>query len=141
MAFKSKTQPLCRFCGKPIKKATVIVYFDRDFGSMSRMVKGVRPKTQAEAQRHVNETIVAVRWNRPKTIKASEMTHRDQEIEPRWIEQAYVWDGETYEDELFCNGDHARQFGYAAAGWESGRLAMPAYNQAMAVRRALKVAK
>lgn len=140
MAFKSATQPLCRFCGKRIPKHTTRVYFGRRFGAdsdWSRSIPDHKPADRAAAQRLVNEQIVSTKWDWPKKIAAADYFDSGEDHEPNFISEVTVWDGESYQDEFFCNGDHAQRFGYAAARWEDGRLAMPAYREAIAVRSAI----
>lgn len=132
MTFKSTTQPLCLWCGKHIRKSTSPHWFGHNVGfyaaSRDRSFHhGERPTSREEAQRYINEQIVSVEWSR--------LTH-DGEVLPRsqqFIHRVGVWDGESYDDEFFCNGDHSRRFAYAAA--RKG-LAMPAYNEALRKRRA-----
>ncbi len=113
MNFKSKTQPLCRFCGKRIAKATDKV----TFGAACSRYKELKPKTRAEVQRVVNGEIVSFKWamTTPADYDGSH-SYRHEHLTVRdYIEQISVWDGESYVDQFFCNGDHARRFGYAAA--------------------------
>ena len=123
--------PLCRYCAKPIAKETITVYFverelnehDLTNNRMSRFMQyrsvPSYPTTKAEAQRHVNGTVVSVRkgW-------------RDGEVGK--ITRCSTGDGESYVDQFFCNGGHAAAFGYAAA--RSGH-AMKVYNEAMKARQ------
>ena len=114
--FKSKTQPLCRWCGKAIAKRTDYHYVSGQIGSGVNFNKPV-----------VREDI---RTNQQITsIKYCYETDRNYERTGRRTIYAYnTWDGESYVDEFFCNGDHAKTFGYAAA---VKGLAMPAYNKAV----------
>ena len=108
MTFQSDTQPLCRYCGKPIKKHTTTVYFVKERtqymvdSDHTRYIVGA-PTEWGEAQRMVNERIVAVRRDT--------MYQRDRAI----IGQASLWDEQSYEDEFFCNGSHAKKFAYVMA--------------------------
>lgn len=97
-------RPLCRYCGKPIAKRATTVYFEkaitqymRDTG-FSRHVLG-QPTTKAEAQRLVNQEIVSVE------------RHHSEDA----IYKVSVWDGESYVDEFFCNGTHAKDYAYMVA--------------------------
>jgi hypothetical protein len=116
VTFKSDKRPHCRFCGKPIAKHTTTVYFGRSGpdSPWSRYVPDHKPETKAEAQRLLNETVVSV-----KRYGGAE------------IDCVGIWDGESWRDEFFCNGDHARRFAYACAEMrlDDGRprLAMPSY--------------
>lgn len=116
MTFKSETQPLCRYCGGKIKKVTQTRFLfqsewqariDPDFvpRKFNRAeAECIYPKTREEAQRLFNHPIVHVTYAHPKE---------------RGIEKVSVWDGESYEDEFFCSGTHARWFANAMAlqGW------------------------
>ena len=110
MTIKSKTQPLCRYCGKPIAKRTESVNFNERPSRPD--LRGIKPLSRAEAQRLVNGKIVSVRWTVPKRLERGEF---EPTGEPRFISQVGLWDGESYVDEFFCNGDHAKSFGYSAA--------------------------
>lgn len=135
MSFKSDKQPLCRFCGGKIKKVTEshslwqnhwqkridptfvpetkVGYNNIETEINRSFEECVFPKTREEAQKLFNQPIISVRWCSDKS---------------RGIEIVSTWDGETYEDEFFCNGNHAKMFAYAAA---RTNLAMPAYNVAI----------
>ena len=108
MVFQSDTQPLCRYCGKPIKKHTSTVYFVKERSALMRDSVHTRhivgsPTTKAEAQRMVNEQIVSVRRG---TM---------YQLDPAIVGQVSLWDGVSYEDEFFCNGTHAQRFAYVMA--------------------------
>ncbi len=114
--FKSQTQPLCRWCGKRIAKRTN----HRPVGRIGTYDFD-RPTTVEDCKKLTNEQIVSVKYHY-ETDTNYDRTGR------RTIYSYNTWDGQSYADEYFCNGEHARWFGYAAA--EKG-LAMPAYNKAM----------
>jgi hypothetical protein len=119
MPFVFQTQPLCRFCGKPIAKHTERFRF----GPHHRMIgddarRDVKPVSKAEAQRHINGQIVSVEWS----------MQRD------YIQSVTAWDGESYVDPFFCNGDHARRFAYAVARMEKPFITMSAYDSALKAR-------
>lgn len=110
-------QPLCRYCGKKIAKRTRTVIFGQtryrpdDDHTIFREEK---PASKAEAQRVLNQEVVSVRWYR--TVPLRDDWSRD----PRdpghdFIEQATTWDGESYADSFFCNGEHAKRFAYVMA--------------------------
>ncbi|MBN9310849.1 MAG: hypothetical protein J0I99_00530 [Devosia sp.] len=119
-------QPYCRYCGKAIRKRTTTVYFvntqeekerqDR-VSSYSKHVVGA-PMTRAEAQLLVgNERIVSHR-------------KRGTIIDGDRIDRVTTWDGESYESQFFCTGDHAQRFAYAVLRTEKyADLAMPAYRK------------
>ena len=115
--------PLCRYCGKPIQKSTKVVYFGEQTerrNSWSTHLTAPYPATRAEAQKLVNEQIVAVR----KGYGESEGL----------ISHVHTWDGESYRDAHFCNADHARRFAYAVVNMKDNQLAMPDYWAAMNAR-------
>jgi hypothetical protein len=123
-----KHPPLCRYCGKAIAKRTSTVVFGEAPRSRSGQVeyftyREERPKSKEEAQRLLNSQVVSVRYDVDYSLPAEERE--------RFVIRATTWDGEHYEDEFFCNGDHARLFGYAAAR-DKPMLAMPAYHKARA---------
>jgi hypothetical protein len=113
MAFKSTTQPLCRYCGIAIRKLTSVHWFGEnvDFykNHADRAIHhGEQPRSR-EAQRCIIEAIVSHQW--------STLT-KDGDLLPRteqFVRKVHVWDGESYEDGFFCNGDHARRFAYLLA--------------------------
>lgn len=118
MAFKSSTQPLCRYCGKGIRKHTDSVYFGSDTGAGG--IRPTKPKTVAEAQAQINHgRIVAHRyhWTAAEIAEGRRRHGLYQEATPEsnYIRLAHVWDGESYVDEFFCNGDHAQRFAYVMA--------------------------
>ena len=118
MSYRSTTQPLCRYCGKAIAKYTTTHFIDR---------KDQQLTSKADCQKLTNEKVVSVRYGPRYQPDSHLLDYQHQDIV--W---AYsTWDGESYADEFFCNGTHAKDFGYAAARWENGRLAMPAYHQAL----------
>ena len=106
MAFKSSTQPLCRYCGKRIRKDPSWVYVrdeepEEKFKSAIGRYVVASPTTRAECQALVNETVVSVRRGHTNETKSR-------------IYSFGVWDGESYVDEFFCTGEHAQFFGYLA---------------------------
>lgn len=124
MTYKSDTQPRCRYCGKPIRKETHTYWFGQggNAGHSSDFItyRAEKPMSKAEAQRLVNQQIVSVR--REKYPAPGEET---------FVSQVTTWDGESYADEFFCSGEHARYFAYAvlrAPAYEN--LAMPDYHTA-----------
>jgi hypothetical protein len=124
-----KLPPLCRYCGKPIRKRTESV----SFSTFARAdLKGVKPHSIAEAQRHVNGKIVSVRWTTPTKLDHGEFVDTG---EPRYIDRVSVWDGESYIDEFFCNGDHAQRYAYAMVRSPHNNAVMPAYAQALAKQK------
>jgi hypothetical protein len=112
MIFKSPTQPLCRYCGGKIAKVTESVYFTPVRPNISGLIyeQAIKaaPHSRQEAQRHVNQQIVSVRWAR-KDVSP------DARAIGEFIERVSTWDGESYEDEFFCSAPHARRFAYVMA--------------------------
>lgn len=101
------TQPLCRYCGKPIRKSTRHNYVVRarqphmtDNAFARYVVCDELPQTKAECQKLVNEQVVSVK--------------RHYQVD-KGIASFGTWDGESYVDKFFCNGDHARKFAYKCA--------------------------
>lgn len=110
MTHKTATQPHCLWCGKRIPKATTrrnLVTpamwkesFDEAYAN--------RPKTLADCQKLTNEKVVSVDYQYEQDVNY-DRTGR------RVVHSYSTWDGESYMDPYFCNGDHAKNFGYAAA--------------------------
>lgn len=122
MTHKAPVQPLCRFCGEGVRKATHTVYFGHsrhrvDDYSTERQEK---PTSREEAQRLLNQSIVSVSW---AMDWSSGKGQRD------YIRKVTTWDGESWIDPFFCKGEHARDFGYAAA---RGGQVMAEYRIALA---------
>jgi hypothetical protein len=132
-------QPLCRYCGKAIRKKTETIRFGCADGDAARFahMRTERPRDKAEAQRYGNGQVVSVRYSETACITVpGGGSHKVTRV-PRYVEEASYWDGESYVDWAFCNGDHARRFGYSAAGMtlENGsQIAMPEYWAALAKR-------
>lgn len=100
--------PLCRYCGEPIKKKTRTVYLrareltpheqgPHEFCSYVQVE--ALPATIAECRKLTNNQVVA--------LKRTE--------DGRAISYFSTWDGTSYVDDFFCNGDHARRFAYVFA--------------------------
>lgn len=147
MAFKSPTQPLCRYCGRAIRKRTELVRFGRAPCEVENSRGSAeRPANRAEAQRYVNGQVVAVRYSTAAHEDAERgsdgatwsrscgatTAYRNVTV-ARYVDEASVWDGESYEDEFFCTGEHAKLFGYACA--MEGSLSMKAWREAVAAQR------
>lgn len=132
MTFKSHEQPRCRWCGKRIAKHTTHHFVD---GSGYAFKEDNKIVTLDDINKTTNEFIVSVKYHyekeeyedlTPNEIYSKKIVRRTSGR--RTIHEYTTWDGESYKDEFFCNGDHARNFGYAAA---CKGLAMPAYNKAV----------
>jgi hypothetical protein len=103
VSFKSPVQPLCRCCGKGIRKATSHVWFGHDAGGLQNsreptVYRTERPRTVEEAARLVNERIV----------------HNSRSRDKSYINKVSIWDGETWEDEFFCGAVCAAGYGWFA---------------------------
>lgn len=94
-------RPLCRRCGKPIRKRTVTMQFQRDRESREShwIDSTANPKSKAEVQRLSNFEVVSIRWSEEKT----------------YITQATVWDGESYVSRFFCTNTCAIGFAHIMA--------------------------
>jgi len=111
--FKSAERPRCRWCGKPIAKAT-------NYHSVSNAFHAFKENkltTLEDCQKKHNEKIVSVKYHHEteSTIDGYARTGR------RTVYSYATWDGESYKDGFFCNGEHAQLMGYAAAekGWST----------------------
>lgn len=131
MTFRSKEQPLCRCCGRAIKKRTHAVYvrddskrLEHQAGVFSRYLYLSRdkfPETKTDCQKLVNEQVVSVTYFHDRTIS--------------WFG---TWDGESYIDEYFCTGECAKKWGYLMAEAFPDKVS-GAYNAAVAKRTKEKV--
>lgn len=109
------TQPLCRYCGKKIRKRTTAAWFgNAHFGLQHDDAARCKQKPRSidEVRRLVNQAVVAVSWHTPTELVHGEHVPTG---EPRYIERASLWDGQSYVDNFFCNGDHAKRFAYLMA--------------------------
>jgi len=148
MGFKSKTQPFCRQCGKPLRKVTTVAYikakpyderYDRP-GSGSRTINVEKlPKTLAECRKLSNQHIVSVKRDRTREYQATGDDIYDQKMTTkvtadRGIDQLTEWDGETYDDEFFCTTTCARAMAYAILKKEPG-WGTKAYRDAVSMKK------
>ena len=110
MTFKSAAQPSCLWCHKPIAKDTIRhnMTTPAQWGQSFKQRFDAMPKTKADCQKLTNETVVSVEYQY-ETDNNYDQTGR------RVIHSYSTWDGESYKDQFFCNGEHAKAFGYAAA--------------------------
>jgi len=67
MIFKSSEQPLCRWCGKAIRKWTSPHNVPSPPGVNWTGYTGSRPTSKAEAQKLTNETIVSISYTHANT--------------------------------------------------------------------------
>ena len=153
MAFKSKIQPLCRCCGKPIAKATTTVRFNIDpepmaDGNVVQRGRAESPKTKAEAQALINHgTVVSVRKGNRREFYTSTIqdSHRmagqpdrkpfraTRQTDEIIITEAGVWDGESWQAEYFDTNTCAITFAHA---WAALGKATRAYNEALTAQQA-----
>ena len=89
--YKFAEPPLCRLCGKPIAKYVESIWFYG--GERNNPYKGMKLRTRAEVERLVNGRVVSV--------------HYHDDDGQRLVYKAGVWDGESYEGDLFCTQAHA----------------------------------
>lgn len=105
--------PVCRSCGKPLRKHVESVWFGGRLGNEAN-----RPycTSREEAQRYVDGHIISLKWGlRP--------VHDDNGVivgqgKDRVISSAGVWDGESYGvhgEGFFCSQNCGYQLGRAAA--------------------------
>lgn len=103
MTFKSPTQPLCRYCGKPIAKRTTRVRIDFD--------QRAAITSKADAQRLTNLQVTSLNYEQGGSDTIGSARKRKSMGIARRLSSYSTWDRETYEDEFFCNGLHAQAFG------------------------------
>jgi hypothetical protein len=115
IGYKFQRQPLCRFCGGPIPKATVRVEIKKERTEYDKPSEnwqyayhhGRAPTSKAAAQTLVNQQVVGVSYRK--------LRDRKGEVIGREIDHVTTWDGESYVDPFFCNGNHAKDFAYMMA--------------------------
>ena len=97
-------QPHCLWCQKKIRKRTTTLMFGEpeahkrlDGPWMKHLPE--KPRSITVVEKMTNQKVVAVRWS----------------DRGGWITHAFVWDGVSYVDKYFCNGNHASYFAYACA--------------------------
>lgn len=131
MAYRSATQPLCRYCGRKIAKSTTTIFCER---TSTWQPKDDTPRTKADCERISNQPVVSVKYHHPVIgyDDSGEPIHG-----PRFVNYFSTWDGESYQDGYFCNGEHARNFAYAIAV-NTSDLAMPAYWKAVERQQGVK---
>jgi hypothetical protein len=120
----------CIVCGKPIRKKTNYVRFEKPRPYRARTTKIIcghemedlsEQEERPEGLRRVDDFGNVVIWtnNPPKTKDDCQRftnstvlsVKRDGEV----IREFSFWDGETYQDEFFDNGRCAERQGYASA--------------------------
>lgn len=119
MTYQATAQPLCRTCGKPIKKVTHTHYFGQGnthaSSSYVTFHPGEAPTDRAGIGQFTNQRVASVRWHVSRTK----------------IERATTWDGESYVDEYFCADTCARAFGYFARKYAPDLTTQAYYEAAM----------
>lgn len=111
MSHKSPTQPHCRMCDKAIPKKTESHFLrlrDSNANPQFYTVVDALPKTQAECQKLTNHKVVSVRYSAVYDDVSREVVGRE-------MSSFNTWDGESYVDEHFCNGNCCRRFAYMVA--------------------------
>lgn len=107
----TKNAPLCRYCGKAIRKHTKWVFLrlrDNRTDYKGAIEVDAWPQTKEECQKYTNLQVISVKRHRHFDSSTDTVTDLG-------IDQFSTWDGETYVSEFFCNGDHARRFAYVMA--------------------------
>jgi len=89
MGIQLNSQPFCRWCGIAIRKRTETTYFGRRSTEITRYstTRIEKPASLADAQCLVNRKIVS----------------NTRSMDRTYVDKVTTWDGETYEDELFCS--------------------------------------
>lgn len=96
--------PLCRYCGRTIKKRTEDVYFNSDrFHGGFGLRRPERPVTREEAQKYSNKKIIAIRF--------------DEDRDGRCVSRVTLWDEESFADPYFCKNGCAENFGRMMAAY------------------------
>ena len=136
MTFKSPLQPFCRYCGEPIRKYTTNVHVKRERTECHRNDLGSRYiypdrdlKSKAECQSFTNQVVVSVAYT-------TDLKDGDPVPGTRRVSSFTEWDGERYQDQFFCSGEHAKNFGYVLARQTS--YAMQPYHDAIAKQKTTK---
>lgn len=117
---KSPAQPLCRYCGAMIRKHSIIVHiktepsdYHRAHEGWSRYIYRAEPiKSMAECRALTNHQVLTVKWDRDNGTSANDYKRQPENDQ---IASFTEWDGESYVDLFFCNGDHAKRFAYVMA--------------------------
>lgn len=124
MTHTAPTQPLCRWCAKPISKTlrrvwlrkSTDIQFSQSTFSRCVAIDGEWPKNKNECARLTNQTITSV-----------SKSHDGE------VQSFNEWDGETYENEFFCTNTCAINMGFAAVGEKHG-MSTKRYRDAIAKR-------
>lgn len=118
-------RPLCRWCGRPIRKRTIDYWFGRNPDHYpqeddKRRTFREKPTALAEAQRLIgNMKITSVRWHRVRKEDAEYLDGGIIAVDPNefdYIDRATAWDGESYlpRYHYFCSASCAAELGQAA---------------------------
>lgn len=123
MPVKCSSQPFCRYCGRPTAKRTTTVYPYTD-GDRLRVhpEPGERLRSKADCQKRTNQQVMSVAYH-------EERSNLNDELIDRYVTTFTIWDGESYEDDLFDTNRCAIRFARVAA--RQHNIAMPAYNRAV----------
>ena len=96
-------KPLCRTCGKALKRKLEYIVFQERVGAfIGRTTRPENPTTRKEVERLVNIPVVYLR-----RCKQAGKEHL--------IAYAALWDGESYVDPYFCSNRCAETLGRCCA--------------------------
>jgi hypothetical protein len=112
--------PRCRWCGKAIAKRTQLYWVREEPGVLGPQKdhiytgKGKRLHSKEECKPYTNQVVTSVKYTEDRE-------GYDGPVIDRYVWAFSTWDGESYVDRFFCNSEHAKQMGYAAAekGWST----------------------
>lgn len=114
-------RPLCRHCGKPIAKATNVMFVhDPGVASMHGVVEGPL-HNKAECQRTTNQEVISVSYSEYNGV--------------RRVWKFATWDRVSFVSEFFCKDACAVRFAYLLA---KGGHCTKAYNTAVARQNELQ---
>ena len=127
---KGPHAPLCRYCGGRIAKhgsrVEIKERLDPQYHRSQRgwrYVESAEPVTDKEGcRKFTNQQVLSVAY-------VEDYVDGEIDKSTRRVSFFTEWDGETYVDEFFCNGDHAKRFGYFSA--RNSRVTTVAYADSM----------
>lgn len=114
--------PLCRYCGAQIKKRTTTFLLRKtpiphnlNSAFWKELVVDSFPAEKGDCQRLTNYLVMSV-------TRSADRAH---------ITGFTAWDGVSYVDKFFCDGNHAKEFAYVMAN--NGRMTI-AYAKAAGLK-------